>query len=530
MIDMEDTGLHFLQKKLEEWGSEGCRGHSIRTKVLLLLAVALFLFGTACAMISYGFYMESSVEQHKQLGESAARLAAGTVDPGRVDAYLEGGASVEGYSEAKRKLYQIRESSPNIEYVYVYRIMEDGCHVVFDLDTEEAEGAAAGEVIPFDDAFREYLPALLSGKPIDPVISNETYGWLLTVYVPVYDEQGRCQCYAAVDISMNDIRMQAREFLVKLSMVFLVIFVLILSLAFWLAKYNLILPLNKMVSATTMFAYHTEAELERSLEGIRSLDIRTGDEVENLYRSFVKMTRDSVRHMTDIQSKNETISKMQNALILTLADMVERRDKNTGQHIRKTAAYVRIILEEMKREGIYAEELTEEFMDNVINFAPLHDVGKINVPDAILNKPGKLTDEEFDMIKSHAIVGGKIITTLMETVPDSAYLNEARNLALCHHEKWNGRGYPNGLSGEEIPLSARVMAVADVFDALVSNRSYKKGFSYEKAMGIIREDSGTHFDPKVVAAFFAAKDAVIKVADGFSEMELEDAWKNGTAY
>ena len=169
-------------------------------------------------------------------------------------------------------------------------------------------------------------------------------------------------------------------------------------------------------------------------------------------------------------------------------------------------------------------------MDNVVNFAPLHDVGKINVPDAILNKPGKLTDEEFNMIQSHTIVGGKIIATLMKTVPDSDYLHEARNLALCHHEKWNGSGYPNGISGEEIPLSARVMAVADVFDALVSNRSYKKGFSYEKAMGIIREDSGTHFDPKVVAAFFAAKDAVIEVADGFSEMELEDAWKNGTAY
>ena len=231
------------------------------------------------------------------------------------------------------------------------------------------------------------------------------------------------------------------------------------------------------------------------------------------------MTRNSVRYMTDIRMKSETIAKMQTALIMTLADMVERRDKNTGHHIKKTAAYVELIAKEMQREGIYPEILTDDYIQNMVESAPLHDVGKITIPDAILNKPGKLTEEEFELMKTHAAAGGKIIGSLIRTVPDSDYLYEAKNLATYHHEKWDGSGYPAGLSGEGIPLSSRIMAVADVFDALISNRSYKKGFPYEKALAIIQEESGTHFDPKVVAAFFAVKKEVLKIADDFNEMD-----------
>ena len=197
-----------------------------------------------------------------------------------------------------------------------------------------------------------------------------------------------------------------------------------------------------------------------------------------------------------------------------LADMVESRDQNTGDHIRKTAEYVKLIMEEMRREGIYADELTDRFVADVESAAPLHDIGKISVSDVILNKPGKLTDEEFEIMKTHTTMGAKIIDQVIDTVPDAdSYLMEARRLALYHHEKWNGQGYPQGLSGEEIPLSARIMAVADVFDALVSKRAYKDGFPFEKAMDIIRESSGSHFDPQVAQAFINAETKVREVAE-----------------
>ncbi len=501
--------------KLNKGGRPGYRETSIGFKVASILAIALLFFGAFCAYISFSLYKDTSIEQHKKLGLSISNLVASVIDGNRIDEYIRKGDLSQGYVETKRQLQIIKHSSPHIDFVYVYKIMPDGCHVVFDLDTEEVKASEPGEVIPFEDAFKPYLPTLLAGGRIDPIVSDDSFGWLLTVYTPVFDDDGKCQAYAGVDISMNELREDARTFLFRLSVIFGAIFLITLVFAVMLARNKMVSPINAMAKVTGAFTYKNEEDMERNLEEIRRLDIRTGDEIENLYFTFVQMTKDSVKHMTDIQKKNETIMKMHDALLVTLADMVENRDENTGQHIRKTAAYTRIIMDELKREGVYLDQLTDKFIADVYKAAPLHDVGKISVSDVILNKPGKLTDEEFEIMKTHAVEGGKIISTLMEKVPDADYLYEAKNLATYHHEKWNGKGYPEGLAGENIPLSARIMAVADVFDALVSNRCYKKGFPYDKALNIIREESGTHFDPKVVEAFLAVKKEATEIADAF---------------
>ena len=213
------------------------------------------------------------------------------------------------------------------------------------------------------------------------------------------------------------------------------------------------------------------------------------------------------------RKQNDAINKLQNGLILVLADLVESRDKCTGDHIKKTAEYVDIIMSQLKEDKVYMDQLTDSFIEDVVRSAPLHDIGKIQVPDAILNKPGRLTPDEFEIIKTHTTAGRDIITSAIEMVSeeDSGYLYEARNLAYCHHEKWNGTGYPQGLAGVDIPLSARIMAVADVFDALVSTRSYKEALPFEEAMNIIKESSGTHFDPKIVDAFIKAEPKIRKV-------------------
>jgi response regulator RpfG family c-di-GMP phosphodiesterase len=203
---------------------------------------------------------------------------------------------------------------------------------------------------------------------------------------------------------------------------------------------------------------------------------------------------------------------------MVLAEIVESRDKTTGDHIKKTAAYTEVIVKKMKEEGIYGDQITDDFIYDVMHSAPLHDIGKINVSDAVLNKETELSDEEFEEMKKHTTAGEEIIEKAMEIVPESVYLKEAKNMSSCHHERWDGSGYPRGLKGEEIPLSARIMAVADVFDALVSSRSYKKGFPFEKAMDIIKLGMGTHFDPKVVQAFMDAEDEVRKIAEEHSRI------------
>lgn len=483
---------------------------SLRLKIILLMSLATIITAVAVTAISYVNFRKASINEQKTLAQGVLDVVVGHVDGDRVDEYIEKGEAAEGYAETKGIMQSLMDSSDYIEFVYVYRILEDGCHVVFDPDTEDTPGAKPGEVIGFDTAFEKYLPALLAGEEIPEVESDETYGWLLTLYRPVKDSSGVTQCYAAVDINMNHINVDGYRFLAKVLALFLGFFIIIMTVALWLAEYNVIQPINSMAVTANRFAFNTEEARIEALGSIRYLGIHTDDEIENLYDAMVKTTEDMLANIAEMQNQNEKISKLQNGLILVLADMVESRDQNTGDHVRKTAAYVAIIMRELRKEHIYEDQLTDEFMADVINSAPLHDVGKIHVPDAILNKPGKLTDEEFEQMKEHTTAGRDIITQAMNTVSDanSTYLAEARNLAHYHHEKWNGKGYPDGLQGTDIPLSARIMAVADVFDALVSRRSYKEPFTFEKAMDIIREGGGTHFDPNVAEAFIRAGDEV----------------------
>lgn len=201
---------------------------------------------------------------------------------------------------------------------------------------------------------------------------------------------------------------------------------------------------------------------------------------------------------------HERVSGMQSGMITFMAEVVENRDDNTGGHIRRTAEYVACIAKELKAQGIYSDILTDRYMSDMVVAAPLHDIGKIHIPDAILNKPGKLTAEEFEVMKTHTTAGEELLTHAKAELGESDYLNMAVEMAAYHHEWWNGKGYPYGISGEEIPLCARIMAVADVFDALTSKRCYKDAMPLEKAYAIIREESGTHFDPAVVEAFLSS--------------------------
>ena len=501
------------------------RSVSLRIRLMIMLVIAGFMIGLIALAISFALFMESTEKQRTAFGLGIGRTAAGLVNGDDVDRFLQGGEREEGYQETRELLQILKDSAPEIKYLYIYQIRADGCHVVFDMDGEDFVGAAPGDVEAFDESFREYLPDLLTGKEIDPIVSDDQYGWLLTAYLPIYDSTGDCKAYAGVDIEMEDLRSVSYNFLARTLSLFVGVFILIMAVGIFVVDYTMVLPLNTMALALSQFSgkKKTRDSVQELTEQFASLDIRTGDEIENLYRAFMGMTGDNLEFISDIQKKNAQITKMQDGLIMVLADMVESRDKNTGDHVRKTAAYTRIIMDEMKKEGVYVDQLTDRFVADVYHSAPLHDVGKINVPDAILNKPGRLTEEEFEKMKTHTTVGGEIIERVMETVSGTGtgYLKEAKNLALYHHEKWNGQGYPTGLAGEEIPLSARIMAVADVFDALISTRSYKKGFPFEKAMGIIRESAGTHFDPLVAQCFLNAEDRVREVAEEFGKYDEE---------
>jgi len=212
-----------------------------------------------------------------------------------------------------------------------------------------------------------------------------------------------------------------------------------------------------------------------------------------------------------VNERTVEVCQLQTAVLDTVADMVEFRDHLTGGHNERTQQYLYVLTEELLRSGIYKEEISGWNMDFFLPSAQLHDVGKIAIPDVILNKPGKLTKDEYDIMKNHVAVGVNALEKISSKTKEHAFLRYAIAIAGAHHEKWDGTGYPLKLSGLDIPLEGRLMAIVDVYDALISKRPYKRAFTHEEACRIIENDTGTHFDPVLVDAFCRIKDKFIQI-------------------
>jgi putative two-component system response regulator len=242
---------------------------------------------------------------------------------------------------------------------------------------------------------------------------------------------------------------------------------------------------------------------------IRGFEMGALDFVNKPFSAPILLKRIEHHLHTDrlVKESQKAVRDIHNATISVIADLVESRDKVTGGHIERTQLYLALLVNELLRLGRFAEEISGWDLNVLLPSAQLHDVGKINVSDTILNKPGKLTDEEFGLIKLHPAAGERIVEKVMSKTKDDGFLRHAKLFAGYHHEKWDGSGYPRGLCGEEIPLEGRLMAVADVYDALVTERPYKAAFPHDSAVEIIRQGSGGHFDPLVVEAFLSVSEA-----------------------
>jgi len=208
----------------------------------------------------------------------------------------------------------------------------------------------------------------------------------------------------------------------------------------------------------------------------------------------------------------------QGAAVLALATLAERRDNETGRHLRRVSAYCRLLAEALRALGHFTAVLTDAWISDLERSAPLHDVGKVGIPDAVLLKPGKLSEAEWALMKTHTTIGAATIAEVMVQTPSSGFLAMGHDIALAHHEKWNGTGYPRALAGEAIPLAARVLALADVYDALTSERPYKEAWTHQRAVEWITAQAGEHFDARMVGAFRARLDAFDRV-----RRELADA-------
>lgn len=211
----------------------------------------------------------------------------------------------------------------------------------------------------------------------------------------------------------------------------------------------------------------------------------------------------------------KSLKKNHKEMVIGFATLVENKDGSTGGHIKRTSTYVKLLANELRKRGYYTNILTDEYLENLYQAAPMHDIGKIAVPDVILQKPGKLTAEEFDVIKQHTVNGGKIIKETFVRMNNHAYSRVAYEVAKYHHEKWNGNGYPKGLKEDKIPLCARIMAIADVFDAVSEKRCYRDALPLEQCFAIIEEGKGKDFEPILVDVFLNMKE---KIVDSYNSL------------
>ncbi|AEV30646.1 response regulator containing a CheY-like receiver domain and an HD-GYP domain [Sphaerochaeta pleomorpha str. Grapes] len=241
----------------------------------------------------------------------------------------------------------------------------------------------------------------------------------------------------------------------------------------------------------------------------------------------LKKLRDIIRNKNEylemeIVRRTQEIGMIQDVMMMALGSLAETRDNETGNHIRRTQNYIRVLAQNLTDRPRFSGLLTDETIELFYKSAPLHDIGKVGIPDRILNKPSKLTDEEFAVMKTHTTIGHNAILAAEQALgSQNTFLSVACDIAWSHHEKWNGSGYPRGLSGDEIPLAGRLMAIPDVYDALISERVYKRAFSHEEAVTIITQGVGSHFDPDIARTFLRIADRFHEIAMAFKDSEGE---------
>jgi len=245
----------------------------------------------------------------------------------------------------------------------------------------------------------------------------------------------------------------------------------------------------------------------------------------------VKAAADFLRNKSDylekeVEQRTREIVAIQNVTILAMASLAETRDNETGNHIRRTQYYVKALAEKLQDHPRFSHFLTPDNITMLFRSAPLHDIGKVGIPDRILLKPGRLSPQEFEIMKTHAPLGMRAIEKAEKALGVGlGFLSFAKEIAMSHHEKWNGSGYPEGLAGDAIPVSARLMALADVYDALISRRVYKDGMPHEKAAAIIMEGRGSHFDPDIVDAFLEIQASFQSIAQQYADTDDDLAEK-----
>ena len=352
---------------------------SLRTKIMVTLMTLIFSIASMVSLVSYMIYRDSAVKERVRIADGIMSMVVNEINPNLVDDYIEHGRAAKGYNDVERNLYRIRASNSDIKFLYVYKIEPDGCRVVFDLETSDVPAGAPGEVVEFDEGFKKYLPDLFAGKPVPPIITEDKFGHLLTIYKPVYNHNGKCVCYAAIDFSMGVIHEYGRSFVAQIIALLAgaFIFIFVCSIAF--IENNIILPINTMAWCTENFSYKDEWARMENVRSLRSLEIQTGDEIEHLYTALIISAETEMRASFDLRKAEVKVAVMDELAhtdsltnIKNKTAYTELTEKIDGQIAAGTAKFciVMIDVNYLKRvNDTYGHERGNEYLINACKLA-----------------------------------------------------------------------------------------------------------------------------------------------------------------
>ena len=401
-------------------------------RLLIMLAVLAIMLTTVTTLVSAHLYTTKTRELRIKTANGTARLAADSINADEIDNWLINGVNEE-YDRTNSALENIYKNSPELKKILVCHITTNESCVIFAIDGTEKNDIPLGRNIQLSDPIRKMLPDLISGEVITPIESKTSSSWMISIYQPVMDSDNKCVAYVQADISMEDVKDYVTYFMIR---------IILIS--------SLFLIVSIAIGAFMSIGYHKADDMEVFIE---------------------RQKRDKLLIREIVES---------------FAMVIDMKDAYTNGHSTRVAKYTAMLTRELG----YDQETVEKYY----SIALMHDIGKIGIPDEVLNKPGKLTPEEYAIIKSHTERGYEVLKNI-------SLMPEIAIGARAHHERPDGKGYPLGLKGNAIPRVAQIIAVADTFDAMYSDRPYRKRMDFDKAVSIIKEVSGTQLTEDVVEAF-----------------------------
>jgi len=482
--------------------------HSLTKKVTLGFIVVISLI----AMVAFSFfyyYIDKSAKQDQVYRASnCARTVANLFYGAPIDDFLTNGKN-ELYYEYLSELSAICKNF-NLKYLYVYipNFKHNTLAIIFYIDGKSNDNIKTrdlGTIVPWkiNDAEKNAFVGIADNTITE---TDNQLGHVITRYAAVYDKKNKPMALVGVDLSFDEVHQKIMTNFAKgLLFEFLCLFTIYIGLVLYLEQI-FIKPVMLISSRMNNFIIENKP-------GLEPIKLDSGDEIASMADSFNRMA-------ADINSYVRQISDTQMETIFSLAKLAQSRDDDTGKHLERVQQYCYVLTQKLSQDSPYCDLIDDNFTKNIVNASTLHDIGKVGITDLILLKPGKLTNDEFLEMKRHTVLGAQTLKEVHSKFGNNSFIEMGMIIANSHHERWDGKGYPEGLQGEEIPLAARIMAIADVYDALGTKRVYKDPFPQEKCIEIIKEGRATQFDPVIVDAFLEVADKFYRIRQNETDAQL----------